>query len=58
LTTSTSLGGASVSLLDPDTRVWLNELAAQTRCIELNLQPDFQDRYMDHLAAGSDGWEE
>jgi uncharacterized 2Fe-2S/4Fe-4S cluster protein (DUF4445 family) len=46
---NTSLAGALLALVDRTTLVEMENLRTQTEVIELNLAPDFEDRYVEHL---------
>ena len=46
---NTSLGGALIALLDRQALDEMESLRARVRVIELNLEPEFEDRYVDHL---------
>ena len=47
---NTSLAGALLAALDRSALDDMKALAGQARCLELNLQPGFSDRYLDELA--------
>jgi uncharacterized 2Fe-2S/4Fe-4S cluster protein (DUF4445 family) len=47
---NTSLAGALLALLDRTALAEMEALRARIEVVELNLQPDFEDRYIDHLA--------
>ena len=46
---NTSLAGALLALVDRTTLDEMENLRAQLEVIELNLAPDFEDRYIEHL---------
>ena len=46
---NTSLAGALLALVDRTTLVEMENLRSQMEVIELNLAPDFEDRYVEHL---------
>jgi uncharacterized 2Fe-2S/4Fe-4S cluster protein (DUF4445 family) len=46
---NTSLAGALLALIDRTTLAEMEALREQVRVIELNLQPGFEDRYVEHL---------
>ena len=46
---NTSLAGALLALVDRTTLVKMENLRSQMEVIELNLAPDFEDRYVEHL---------
>ena len=46
---NTSLAGALLALVDRTTLVEMENLRTQMEVIELNLAPDFEDRYIEHL---------
>jgi uncharacterized 2Fe-2S/4Fe-4S cluster protein (DUF4445 family) len=46
---NTSLAGALLALVDRTTLVEMENLRSQMGVIELNLAPDFEDRYVEHL---------
>ena len=46
---NTSLAGALLALVDRTTLVEMENLRTQMEVIELNLAPDFEDRYVEHL---------
>jgi len=47
---NTSLGGAYLALLDRSLLEEMGALRSQSETIELNLDPGFEDRYLDHLS--------
>jgi uncharacterized 2Fe-2S/4Fe-4S cluster protein (DUF4445 family) len=47
---NTSLGGAYLAMLDRSLAAEMNDLREQVRTIELNLDPRFEDHYLDHLS--------
>lgn len=47
---NTSLGGAFLALLDRSRLTLMAEAARRQETIELNLQPGFEDTYIDHLS--------
>lgn len=47
---NTSLGGAYLAMLDRSLLGEMNDLRGLTSTIELNLDPNFEDRYLDHLS--------
>jgi uncharacterized 2Fe-2S/4Fe-4S cluster protein (DUF4445 family) len=46
---NTSLAGALLALVDRTTLIEMENLRSQMEVIELNLAPDFEDRYVEHL---------
>jgi uncharacterized 2Fe-2S/4Fe-4S cluster protein (DUF4445 family) len=46
---NTALAGALLALVDRTTLVEMENLRTQVEVIELNLAPDFEDRYIEHL---------
>jgi uncharacterized 2Fe-2S/4Fe-4S cluster protein (DUF4445 family) len=46
---NTSLAGALLALLDRTALAEMEALRGRIEVVELNLQPDFEDRYIDHL---------
>jgi len=46
---NTSLGGAYLAMLDRTVIDELDRIRAQAEIVELNLDPDFEDRYIDNL---------
>lgn len=46
---NTSLAGAVLALVDRTTLVEMENLRTQVEVVELNLAPDFEDRYIEHL---------
>ena len=46
---NTSLAGALLALVDRTTLIEMENLRSQMEVIELNLAPDFEDRYIEHL---------
>lgn len=49
---NTSLGGATTALLDKNTIEELTRIAQSVDVVELNLEPDFEDTYIEQLAIG------
>ena len=47
---NTSLGGAYLAMLDRTLAVEMDAFRTSVESIELNLDPGFEDRYLDHLA--------
>lgn len=47
---NTSLGGAYLALLDRTVLDELDRIRERTQIVELNLDPGFEDRYIDHLS--------
>jgi uncharacterized 2Fe-2S/4Fe-4S cluster protein (DUF4445 family) len=47
---NTALAGALLALLDRNVLEEMEALRSRIEVIELNLQPDFEDRYIDHLS--------
>lgn len=47
---NTALTGALLSLLDRGALDAMETLRSRIEVIELNLQPNFEDRYIDHLS--------
>ena len=47
---NTALGGAYLAMLDRTVIEELERLRARTEVVELNLDPDFEDRYIDNLS--------
>jgi len=47
---NTSLGGAYLAMLDRTVIDELERIRARAEVIELNLDPDFEDRYIDNLS--------
>lgn len=47
---NTALAGALLALLDRNVLEEMETLRGRIEVIELNLQPDFEDRYIDHLS--------
>jgi len=47
---NTSLGGAYLALVDCSLAAEMDDLRRQVSTIELNLDPHFEDRYLDHLS--------
>ncbi len=47
---NTALAGAVLALIDSNTLTEMEALHSQVEVLELNLQEDFEDRYVDHLA--------
>ena len=50
---NTSLGGAYLAMLDRSVIDELERIRARTEVVELNLDPDFEDRYIDNLSLPS-----
>ena len=46
---NTSLGGAYLAMLDRTVIEELDRIRARAEIVELNLDPGFEDRYIDHL---------
>jgi uncharacterized 2Fe-2S/4Fe-4S cluster protein (DUF4445 family) len=46
---NTSLAGAMIALMDRNSLQEMEEYRRQTRVLELNLQRDFEERFIDHL---------
>lgn len=46
---NTALAGALLAILDKTTLVEMDAIRSQVEVIELNLQEDFEDRFIDHL---------
>lgn len=49
---NTSLGGATTALLDQSTIGRLTDIARSVEVVELNLEPDFEDTYIQQLTIG------
>ena len=47
---NTSLGGAYLGMLDRSLVTEMNDLREQITTVELNLDPEFEDRFLDHLS--------
>jgi uncharacterized 2Fe-2S/4Fe-4S cluster protein (DUF4445 family) len=47
---NTSLAGALIALLDRTTLMEMDDLRRKVEVVELNLEPDFEDRFVDHLS--------
>jgi uncharacterized 2Fe-2S/4Fe-4S cluster protein (DUF4445 family) len=47
---NTALAGALLALLDHTVLAEMEELRGRIEVVELNMQPDFEDRYIDHLS--------
>ena len=47
---NTSLGGAYLCMLDRSLAAEMDDLRGRVETIELNLDPGFEDRYLDHLS--------
>ena len=47
---NTSLGGAYLAMLDRSLALEMNDLRAEITTVELNLDPNFEDRFLDHLS--------